>query len=77
VGQSDYYLAKDSTKFSQLYVNPGEYLTVLVPDNYNVYQDTRGKPTKQRILVIAQLGLDNYKPDVVRETVTETVQPSD
>ena len=77
VGQSDYYLAKDSKKFSKLNVNPGEYLTVLVPDDYNVYQDVRREPTKQRILIIAQPGLDNYKPDVVRDTVTETVQPSD
>ena len=77
VGQSDYYLAKNSTKFSKLNVNPGEYVTVLVPNDYNVYQDVRREPTKQRILIIAQPGLDNYKPDVVRETVTETVQPSE
>ncbi|MGV0343926.1 hypothetical protein ACUY3P_06325 [Corynebacterium lehmanniae] len=77
LGQSDYYLAKNSTNFSKLNVNPGEYLTVLVPDNYNVYQNTKQEPTNQRILIIAQPGLDNYKPDVVRETVTETVQPSE
>ena len=76
VGQSDYYLAKNSTKFSKLNVNPGEYLTVLVPDDYNVYQDVRKEPTKQRILIIAQPGLDNYNPKVVRETVTTTVTPT-
>ncbi|OFU58281.1 hypothetical protein HMPREF3120_00820 [Corynebacterium sp. HMSC11D10] len=77
VGQSDFYLVKNSTKFNALKVNPGEYVTVLVPLNYNIYQDVLRDPTKQRILIIAQPGLDNYKPDVIRETVTKTVSPQE
>ncbi|MDK8822982.1 hypothetical protein QP980_03775 [Corynebacterium coyleae] len=77
VGQSDFYLVKNSAKFNALKVNPGEYVTVLVPLNYNIYQDVLRDPTKQRILIIAQPGLDNYQPDVIRETVTKTVSPQE
>ena len=72
-GQSKYYLAKNESSFSQLKVNPGEYVTVLVPTNYNIYQDVLREPTNQRIVIIAQPGLDNYNPKVVKETVTTTV----
>lgn len=77
VGQSDFYLAKNTKKFNSLKVNEGEYVTVLVPLNYNIYQDVLRDPTKQRILIVAQPGLDNYKPDVIRETVTKTVSPQE
>lgn len=72
VGQSDYHLVKNDAAFSRLNVNPGEYVSILVPSTYDIYQDVLKEPTNQRIIIVAQPGLDNYNPKVVRETTTVT-----
>ena len=78
LGQSKFYLIKNEQAFSQLKVKSGEYVTVLVPKSYNVYEDLNKEPTNQRIVIIAQPGLEGYEPHrkIVRETVTETPDPT-
>jgi len=51
----------------------GEYVTVLVPRNYNVYRDRNQEPTTQRIVLIGQPGLDGIKPNIIKETKTVVV----
>ena len=77
IGQSAFYLYKNEQAFSQLKVKTGEYVTVLVPKSYNVYEDLNKEPTNQRIVIIAQPGLEGYEPkkNIVRETVTKTAEP--
>lgn len=74
LGQSAFYLVKNEQAFSQLKVKSGEYVTVLVPKNYNVYADLDQERTNQRIVIVAQPGLEGYEPHktVIRETVTVT-----
>ena len=74
LGQSAFYLVKNEQAFSQLKVKAGEYVTVLVPKNYNVYADLNKERTNQRIVIVAQPGLEGYEPHktVIRETVTVT-----
>lgn len=76
IGQSDYFLKKNSAAFSQMQknVNPGEYVTVLVPTTYNLNQDMMSAKTNQRIIIVAQPGLDNYDPKVIREVITTTAK---
>lgn len=77
IGQSAFFLYKNEQAFSQLKVKTGEYVTVLVPKSYNVYEDLTKEPTNQRIIIIAQPGLEGYEPkkNIVRETVTKTADP--
>ena len=77
-GQSMFYLVKNDQAFSQLQVKSGEYVTVLVPKSYNIYKDLNQEPTNQRIVIVAQPGLEGYEPQkkFVRETVTVTPTPT-
>ena len=78
-GQSKFYLVKNDQAFSKLNVKGGEYVTVLVPKTYNVHQNLAQEPTNQRIIIIAQPGLDGYAPEVpgkVVETKTVTPEPT-
>ena len=78
-GQANYYLAKDDAASSRLNVKQGEYVTILLPRSYNVYQDPTIEPTNQRIITVAQPGLEGFEPDVKegQNTVTEWVpQPA-
>ena len=75
VGQSKFYLIKNEDVFSQLNVKYGEYVTVLVPKSYNVYENLDKEPTNQRIIIVAQPGLDGYEPHKKIERITKTVTP--
>ena len=79
-GQANYYLAKNDAASSRLNVKDGEYVTILLPRSYNVYEDLSKEPTNQRIVTIAQPGLEGFEPDVKEEpkpstSTTTTVAP--
>ena len=79
-GQTNYYLALNDTASSRLDVKDGEYVTILLPRSYNVYEDLSKEPTNQRIVTIAQPGLEGFEPDVKEEpkpstSTTTTVAP--
>ncbi|MCZ2221234.1 hypothetical protein NUW87_07580 [Corynebacterium pilbarense] len=81
-GQANYYLALNDTASSRLDVKDGEYVTILLPRSYNVYEDLSKEPTNQRIVTIAQPGLEGFEPDVKEEpkpststSTTTTVAP--
>ena len=75
LGQSAFFLSKNEEYFSQLNVKSGEYVTVLVPKNYNVYEDLNFERTNQRIVIVAQPGLDGFEPQIKVDRVTKTVTP--
>ena len=79
-GQANYYLAKNDAASSRLNVKDGEYVTILLPRSYNVYEDLSKEPTNQRIVTIAQPGLEGFEPGVKEEpkpstSTTTTVAP--
>ena len=81
-GQANYYLALNDAASSRLDVKDGEYVTILLPRSYNVYEDLSKEPTNQRIVTIAQPGLEGFEPDVKEEpkpststSTTTTVAP--
>ena len=79
-GQANYYLALNDAASSRLNVKDGEYVTILLPRSYNVYEDLSKEPTNQRIVTIAQPGLKGFEPDVKEEpkpstSTTTTVAP--
>ena len=79
-GQANYYLAKNDAASSRLNVKDGEYVTILLPRTYNVYEDLSKEPTNQRIVTIAQPGLEGFEPDVKEQpkpstSTTTTVAP--
>ncbi|RUQ11864.1 hypothetical protein D8M31_08190 [Corynebacterium genitalium] len=79
-GQANYYLALNDAASSRLDVKDGEYVTILLPRSYNVYEDLSKEPTNQRIVTIAQPGLEGFEPDVQEEpkpstSTTTTVAP--
>ena len=81
-GQANYYLALNDAASSRLNVKDGEYVTILLPRTYNVYEDLSKEPTNQRIVTIAQPGLEGFEPDVKEEpkpststSTTTTVAP--
>ena len=51
--------------------NEGEYITVLVPKNYNLNLNPKKNPTFQRIVTVVQPGLPGFKPTPGKETITE------
>ncbi|MCS5099194.1 hypothetical protein L2U97_14360, partial [Staphylococcus aureus] len=51
-GQANYYLALNDAASSRLNVKDGEYVTILLPRSYNVYEDLSKEPTNQRIITI-------------------------
>ena len=71
-GQANYYLAKNDAASSRLNVKDGEYVTILLPRSYNVYEDLSKEPTNQRIVTIAQPGLEGFEPDVKEEPKPST-----
>ena len=71
-GQANYYLALNDTASSRLDVKDGEYVTILLPRSYNVYEDLSKEPTNQRIVTIAQPGLEGFEPDVKEEPKPST-----
>ena len=75
IGQSAFYLVKNEQAFSKLKIKTGEYVTVLVPKNYNVYEDLNKERTNQRIVIVAQPGLEGYEPHKNITRVTEWVTP--
>ena len=72
LGQTRFYLVKNDQVFNQLNVKSGEYVTVLVPRDYNLHADQDIEPTHQRIVIVAQPGLEGYEPNVKRPEVRET-----
>ncbi|OHF40347.1 hypothetical protein [Corynebacterium sp. HMSC074A01] len=78
LGQSRYYLAKsDSFDKVTSNVEQGEYVTILMPKNYNLSDKIGDEGTTQRIITIAQPGLKGFNPrpggpNVSVETVTVT-----
>ena len=79
-GQANYYLALNDAVSSRLNVKDGEYVTILLPRSYNVYENLSKEPTNQRIVTIAQPGLEGFEPDVKEEpkpstSTTTTVAP--
>ena len=71
-GQANYYLALNDTASSRLDVKDGEYVTILLPRSYNVYEDLSKEPTNQRIVTIAQPGLEGFEPDVKEGQTAKT-----
>ncbi|WP_408911184.1 hypothetical protein ACKFRZ_00145 [Corynebacterium gottingense] len=79
-GQSQYVLRK-SASFQEATSNvqDGEYVTVLVPRDYNISDELGKEGTTQRLITIGQPGLVGYEPNpkgpnvtVKTTTVTET-----
>jgi len=71
-GQANYYLALDDAASSRLNVKDGEYVTILLPRSYNVYEDLSKEPTNQRIITIAQPGLEGFEPGVKEGQTVKT-----
>ena len=71
-GQANYYLAKNDAASSRLNVKDGEYVTILLPRSYNVYEDLSKEPTNQRIVTIAQPGLEGFEPGVKEGQTVKT-----
>ena len=61
--QPNYALVKDEAAFSRVSstVRDGEYVTILLPKDYNIYQDGR-EATFQRLIPPTQPGLDGFYP---------------
>ena len=81
--QPGYALVKDEAAFSRVAstVRDGEYVTILLPKDYNIYQDGR-EATFQRLIPPTQPGLDGFYPrpgggngGTVTTTVTVTEGP--
>ncbi|OIR44179.1 hypothetical protein BJP08_02065 [Corynebacterium sp. NML140438] len=82
--QPNFALVKDQAAFSRVSSNvrPGEYVTILLPKDYNIYQDGR-EATFQRLIPPTQPGLDGFYPrpgggnggGTVTTTVTVTEGP--
>ncbi|MCG7254311.1 hypothetical protein MHK13_06165 [Corynebacterium hadale] len=78
--EANYVLNPDESKLAKIKqtVKPGEFVTVLVPKNYNLNLNPKQSKTFQRIITVHQPGLDIYpdKPDYNFETeVEETTTP--
>ena len=74
-GTPNYVLTKnDQFKTVQGNYNEGEYITVLVPKNYNLNLNPKQNPTFQRIITVVQPGLPGFKPTPGQETITETTK---
>lgn len=74
-GTPNYVLTKnDHFKTVQENYNEGEYITVLVPKNYNLNLNPKQNPTFQRIITVVQPGLPGFKPTPGQETITETTK---
>ncbi|MCZ9290932.1 hypothetical protein L8U61_02115 [Corynebacterium sp. c8Ua_144] len=71
-GQANYYLALNDAASSRLDVKDGEYVTILLPRSYNVYEDLSKEPTNQRIITIAQPGLEGFEPGVKEGQTVKT-----
>jgi len=71
-GQANYYLALNDAASSRLNVKDGEYVTILLPRSYNVYEDLSKEPTNQRIITIAQPGLEGFEPGVKEGQTVKT-----
>ena len=73
-GSSNYALIPDQNiinKFKQQYTN-GEYVTIIVPKNYNYTMTRQRNVTFQRIVPIEQPGINPPKEPWDGQTVTET-----
>ena len=71
-GTPNYVLTKNKYfKTVEENYNEGEYITVLVPKNYNLNLNPKKNPTFQRIITVVQPGLPGFKPTPGQETITE------
>ena len=71
-GTPNYVLTKNEYfKTVEENYNQGEYITVLVPKNYNLNLNPKKNPTFQRIITVVQPGLPGFKPTPGQETITE------
>lgn len=70
-GTPNYVLVKNSNfRTVEANFNAGEYVTVLVPRNYNLNLNPKQNPTFQRIVTIVQPGLPGFQPGGGQTTTT-------